>query len=140
MELGGWFYEVGGERRGPVGLGQLKELVRTRQVGRETPVWAQGMTASVAAGSLAVLFAPAPAAWMRWLLPVGRSGFAIAAGYLGLLSFLPVFGYFAILFAVLAIFDLRKHPEKSGWGRVITALVIALPMSILYTVVFFASH
>ena len=136
MELGGWFYEMGGERRGPVGLDELKRLVRARQIGRDTPVWAQGMDAPVPAGSLAVLFTPAPAAWMRWILPVGRSGFAIAAGYLGLLSFLPFVGYLALLFAVLAIFDLRRHPEKSGWGRVVTALVIALPMSILYTCVY----
>lgn len=136
MELGGWYYEVGGERRGPVGLDELKRLVRVRQVGRDTRVWALGMEAPVAAGSLAVLFPPAPEPWLRWLLPVGRSGFAIAAGYLGLLALLPFVGYLALLFAALAIVDLRRHPEKRGWGRVITALVIALPMSILYTYAF----
>ncbi len=36
---------------------------------------------------------------MRWILPVGRSGWAIAAGYLGLFSVLGVFGPFAIVTA-----------------------------------------
>lgn len=133
MELGGWFYEVEGARRGPVSLDELKALVAARTVGRDTPVWAEGMAAPVPAGRLPVLFAPQPEAWMRWLLPVGRSGLAIAAGYLGLFSLIPFVGYVAILLAVLAIFDLRAHPEKSGWGRVIFALVMAVPLTALYT-------
>jgi hypothetical protein len=134
MDVGGWFYEVGGERRGPVALDELRRLVQAGTVGRATKVWAEGMAAPAPAGELAVLFPPVPAAWMQWLLPVGRSPFAIAAGYLGLLSFIPFVSYVAILIAVLAIIDLRRHPEKSGWGRVIFGLVIAIPMSLLYTV------
>jgi hypothetical protein len=60
---------------------------------------------------------------MRLLLPVGRSGLAIVAGYLGLFSlFLPL-GPFAILVAVLAMRDMKAHPEKHGMGRVIFALI-----------------
>jgi hypothetical protein len=136
MDVGGWFYEVAGERRGPVALDELRRLVHAGTVGRDTKVWAEGMAEPTPAGRLAVLFPPAPEPWLRWLLPVGRSPFAIAAGYLGLLSFIPFVGYVAILIAVLAIVDLRRHPEKSGWGRVIFGLLIAIPMSLLYTVSF----
>ncbi len=60
---------------------------------------------------------------MRLLLPVGRSGLAIVAGYLGIFSlFLPV-GPIAILVAVLAIRDIKAHPEKHGMGRAIFAII-----------------
>jgi hypothetical protein len=54
---------------------------------------------------------------LRWLLPVGRSGFAIAAGYLALLSMVPVLGQLALAFGLLALRDIGRHPEKGGRGR-----------------------
>jgi hypothetical protein len=60
---------------------------------------------------------------MRMLLPVGRSGLAIVAGYLGLLSLFSPAGPLAILFAILALRDLRAHPEKHGMGRVVFAFI-----------------
>ena len=54
---------------------------------------------------------------VKWLLPVGRSGFAIAAGYLALFSVLVVPAPLALLFGILALRDIKKHPEKSGRGR-----------------------
>ena len=61
---------------------------------------------------------------MRMLLPVGRSGFAIAAGYIGLLA-IGVFplGPIAILFSILALLDIRRHPEMHGMGRIIMGFV-----------------
>ena len=53
---------------------------------------------------------------MRMLLPVGRSGWAIAAGYAGLFSVLFVPAPVALILAILAIRDLRRHREKHGWG------------------------
>ena len=55
--------------------------------------------------------APAPAdprplsenARMRALLPIGRSGFAIAAGYLGLFSLIPFVGVLAIAFGLTVL-------------------------------------
>lgn len=64
--------------------------------------------------------APAHAAdpTMRWLLPVGRSGFAIAAGYLGLFGlFIPGLGLLAAIFGWLGLRDIARHPEKGGKGR-----------------------
>jgi hypothetical protein len=63
---------------------------------------------------------------MRAILPVGRSGWAIAAGYLGLFSLLFVPGPFAVITAVIAIFDIKRHPEKHGMGRAVFGLVLGL--------------
>ena len=63
---------------------------------------------------------------MRMLLPVGRSGWAIAAGYLGLFSVLCLPAPFAILVAGIAIWDIRNHPEKHGMGRAMFGLVMGI--------------
>lgn len=69
---------------------------------------------------------PGADAGMRMLLPVGRSGWAIAAGYLGLISVLMIPGPLAILCAILAISDIRKNPDKHGMGRAIFGLVMGI--------------
>lgn len=59
------------------------------------------------------------------LIPVGRSGLAIVAGYVGLISILVFpLGPIAILFGVLAMRDINAHPEKHGMGRVIFAFIV----------------
>ncbi len=128
----GWYYEQGGQKVGPVSLPELKRLVATKVVVATTRVFATGMVDWVDAGNLAMLFPRKAELGMRMLLPVGRSGYAIAAGYLGLCAFIPFCAPLALLFAVLAIFDLRKHPEKTGWGRIITGLVLGLPFTAFY--------
>ena len=64
-------------------------------------------------------------AGMRMILPVGRSGWAIAAGYCGLLSLACwILGPAAILCGVMAIRDMRLHPERHGMGRVLTGFIL----------------
>jgi hypothetical protein len=66
-------------------------------------------------------------AGIRLLLPVGRSALAIAAGYAGLfavLFFLIVPPLAALILSILAIRDIRRHPEKHGMGRAIFGLVM----------------
>lgn len=63
---------------------------------------------------------------MRWLMPVGRSGWAIAAGYLGLLSFCVIPAPFALLFSIIAIKDIKKHPDRHGMGRAIFGLIMGI--------------
>ena len=67
-----------------------------------------------------------------FLLPVGRSGWAIAAGYMGLFSVLPLFGLVAIATGLLAWRDLKKHPRKRGLGRTICGLVMGALSSVAY--------
>ncbi|HUT76734.1 MAG TPA: DUF4190 domain-containing protein [Polyangia bacterium] len=63
-------------------------------------------------------------AGMRALLPVGRSGLAIAAGYVGLVGlFLFPAAPVAIVLGVLSIRDIRNNPRKHGMGRAIFAIV-----------------
>ena len=61
---------------------------------------------------------------MRMILPVGRSGLAIAAGYAGLFSILFFPAPIAVLLGILAIVDIKRHPEKHGMGRAIFALIM----------------
>jgi hypothetical protein len=61
---------------------------------------------------------------MRMLLPVGLSGWAIVAGYLGLISVLAVPGPFAVLTGILAIREMRRNPKKHGMGRAIFGIVM----------------
>jgi hypothetical protein len=83
---------------------------------------------------------------VRMLIPVGRSGLAIAAGYAGLFAVLVVPAPIALLLGILAIRDLKKHPEKHGMGRAIFGLVmgvmftLAFVVSLVVTIVEFATH
>jgi len=66
-------------------------------------------------------------AGMRMLMPVGRSGWAIAAGYAGLFSFIGIGAPFALIFGILGIREIRKsritdHP-KFGMGRAIFGII-----------------
>jgi hypothetical protein len=62
---------------------------------------------------------------MRWVLPVGQSVWAIASGYLGLLSLALCFlGPFAVITGVVAIAELRRNPRLSGWGRAIIGIAL----------------
>lgn len=72
-------------------------------------------------------------AGMRMLLPVGRSGWAIAAGYLGLISVLCVPAPLALMAGILAVQDIRKNPKKHGMGRAIFGLIMGGLGSLLLT-------
>ena len=68
---------------------------------------------------------------IRMLIPIGRSGWAIAAGYAGLFSLLLFPAPLAILFGILAIRDIKKHPQKHGMGRAIFGLVAGIVFPVL---------
>ena len=72
---------------------------------------------------------------MRMVLPVGCSPWAIAAGYFGLFSVLCLPAPIAILLAIIAIRDIRRHPDRHGMVRAIFGLV----MGILFTGVMLVS-
>jgi hypothetical protein len=78
---------------------------------------------------------------MRMLLPVGRSGWAIAAGYLGLLSLIVLPAPAALLTSIVAIWDIRRsksspHP-KHGMGRAIFGLVMGTLGTLVILFVYF---
>ncbi len=138
--MDGWFYEAeDGERRGPLSLEQMKALVAAGGIRRHTRVWRPGAADGdlTRAGDFLAELATQPSDdHLVHLLPVNRSGWAIAAGYLGLMSFIPVVCYAGAAVSIVAAVQLKRNPKKLGWGRVITGLVISIPMSILYTILF----
>jgi len=58
------------------------------------------------------------------IIPIDRSGLAVAAGYLGLVSILVIFAPIALLLGILAIRDIKKNPEKHGMGRAVFAVIM----------------
>lgn len=72
----------------------------------------------------------------RLILPVGRSSWAIMAGYLGLLSFIPGIGILAIAAGLLAVRDIKRNPEKHGMGRAITGIVLGVLLSLFLVIMF----
>lgn len=68
---------------------------------------------------------------VRMLLPVGRSGWAIAAGYAGLLSPLLVFAPLALLLGILALRDINRNPRRRGFGRAIFGILMGALFSLV---------
>jgi hypothetical protein len=123
---GQWFYGVAEQRIGPVSIEQLRGLYATRQITPQTMCWSAGMPQWVPAGTLPFLVNNQDSPGLNLLLPIGpQSGMAIAAGYLGLFSvvFAPL-APLGIIFGVLALRDLRTHPEKRGKGRALTGIIV----------------
>jgi hypothetical protein len=69
-------------------------------------------------------------AGIRMLLPVGRSGWAIAAGYLGLFSLMVLPAPLALIVSLVAIRDIRKSRDtavpKYGMGRAVFGLIMGV--------------
>ena len=67
---------------------------------------------------------------MRLLLPVGRSGWAIAAGYLGLFGLVLLPAPLALIVSIIAIRDIQKSKRtekpKHGMGRAIFGLIVGI--------------
>ena len=73
---------------------------------------------------------------IRMLVPVGRSGLAIVAGYLGLFSLALFPAPFAIVTGILAVQDIQKHPEKHGLGRAYFGIVMGVLGTLGMAVIF----
>ena len=76
---------------------------------------------------------------MRLLLPVGRSGLAIAAGYAGLFSVLCFPAPIAVVLGILAIWDIKTHPKRHGMGRAIFGLIMGIVFTIPLVVMIVAA-
>ena len=76
---------------------------------------------------------------MRILLPVNRSGYAIAAGYLGLISILLIPAPFALLFGFLGLRDIKNNDVKHGMGRAVFGIAMGAIFSIFLLFIIFSS-
>lgn len=75
--------------------------------------------------------APPPAQsddpWLRWIVPVGKSPFAVISALLGLLSLAccPM-GPIALVLGIVGIVHIRKKPGLEGTGRAIIGILLGL--------------
>ena len=73
------------------------------------------------------------------LIPVGRSGLAIAAGYLGLFGLVIVPAPLALLVSILAIMDIQKSKStpdpKRGMGRAVFGLVVGVAGTLILVLI-----
>ncbi|BDS08613.1 hypothetical protein NT6N_36530 [Oceaniferula spumae] len=80
-------------------------------------------------------------AGVRMLLPVGRSGWAIAAGYLGLFSVTCVLAPLSLIISIVAIWDIKRSKgtgkQKHGMGRAIFGLVMGILGTLLLGFMYF---
>ena len=141
-----WFYMKNQEQVGPLDWEQLTAAAREGRLLPNDAVWTQGMPQWQAAGSVAGLFAMqtqqafaygsqgyvVPPSQnntdplLRMALPIGRSWWAIAAGYFGLFSLIILPAPIALLLGIAALADIRRHPEKLGKGRAIFGVIMGL--------------
>jgi hypothetical protein len=67
---------------------------------------------------------------VKWLIPIGRSGWAVASGYLGLLSCFPfiglVFGILAVITGILAFRHSKRNPRMGGRGRAVFGILFGI--------------
>lgn len=78
---------------------------------------------------------PEDDAVVRMLIPIGRSGWAIAAGYAGLFSLIVVPAPLALILGVIALWHLKKNPTKRGLPRAIFGLVMGLVGTVILILV-----
>ena len=80
-------------------------------------------------------------AGMRFVLPIGCTGWAIASGYCGLFSLIPFLGVLlailSIIFGIIAITVIRRNPHKHGIARIVIGWIIAIPSLIGHGVFLF---
>jgi hypothetical protein len=124
-----WTVVSHGQRVGEFSEYQLVQWVAAGQVNPNDLFWRNGMATAAPAHTVAPfapyfsITGPGDSAGMRWLLPVGRSPWAIAAGYLGLFCILGVFGPFAIVAGILGLRQIHRDPRMHGRGRAIFAII-----------------
>lgn len=131
-----WLVRAGEQQLGPISTADLEAWAKAGRLQPADLIWREGMPAWLPARQVPEVAAHVTATggrassplgddpMMRALLPVGRSGWAIAAGYLGLFSLLLLPAPFALLTGVLAVRDIRRHPDRHGMGRAIFGIVL----------------
>jgi hypothetical protein len=68
---------------------------------------------------------------LSMVIPINRSGWAIAAGYLALVSVLCVPAPVALFCGIMALRDLKRHPHLQGAGRAWFGIIMGSLGSVL---------
>ena len=80
-------------------------------------------------------FADDPA--LGYIVPINTSIWAIFASYAGLFSPAIFPAPFAIILGIIALFDIKNHPEKKGKGRAIFSIVMGADVTPLFYLLLF---
>ena len=128
-----WFYASNGVQQGPVNWAALVAMASSGRLKPTDLVWQEGFPAWQQVGSIPNLkFAnPTSDAELKWLIPVGRSGWAIAAGYFGLFSVIGLGAPLALIAGIVALRDIKRNPGLGGKGRAIFGVVMGAICSLL---------
>jgi len=111
----------------------LETLVSEEYAGRSGPCAGCSRTITVpGAASYGLPAEPSYDPAMRMILPVDRSLWAIAAGYMGLLAPCGPTAPLAIILAFIALRDLKRNPKLHGKGRAIFGLIMGAVFTALY--------
>ncbi len=114
-------------------------LVQDQYVGQSGPCAGCGQTVTVLRPGVVPMSPIEPLgenAGIRMLLPVGRSLWAIAAGYAGLFAVLFLPAPIALILGIIAIYDIKRHPKRHGMGRAIFGLVMGAIFTVAMLVFF----
>ena len=120
-----WLYLAGQDSVGPIDERALIQMAATGHLYFESYVWTDGMPSWTRLGEVEAFSGVArpappdqrpevPDGFTRRLLPVDRSGWAAAAGYLGLLSVLVIPAPLALAVGLVGIRDIRHSEERTG--------------------------
>lgn len=74
---------------------------------------------------------------MRLVIPIGTSPWAIASGYLGLISLICPLGFlgpFGVITGILAFRQIRRTPKLGGTVRAIVGIVLGIIGTVLFLV------
>jgi len=114
-------------------------LVHDQYVGQSGPCAACGQMVTVLPPGV-VPPTPLPSlgenAGIRMLLPVGRSFWAIAAGYAGLFAVLFFPAPIALILGIIAVGDIKRHPDRHGMGRAVFGIVMGVVCTIGWVLIF----
>jgi uncharacterized membrane protein YhaH (DUF805 family) len=76
----------------------------------------------------------------KYIYPVGRSGWAIAAGYLALFSVLLFPAPFALFCGLMALKDISRNPKKLGKPRAIFGIVMGVLGTLVLLLILATRH
>ena len=152
-----WYYSHAGETVGPVAHETLASLVRSGELAANDYVWSETLDGWQTVAATPEVLAPAPppppaprvytapstspgdSVVMRAILPVGRSGWAIASGYLGLFCIFPLFGIAALVTGILGVRAIRGNRKLHGMGRCTFGIVMGGLSTAFYTWIMLSS-
>lgn len=135
-----WYYGSGAGQHGPVGDGELRELIASGAVGPETLVWRAGMNGwlplrsvpEFAPGGAPPSYLPPSAGGPAYypVAPMSTSGLAIASMVCGIAGYLTcyfvgILGLPAVICGHMALNQIHRSPVPlAGRGMAIAGLIL----------------